>query len=185
MADEVKKEAQPTEQPKAEAPKTPTIEELQAEIAKLKADNEQTDKLKKSVSEACADAAEWKRKYRATLDEAERLKQEQADKYAEMEKQLVEYRTRERTSAYFAKLVDAGYSPEIAKTMAEGLPEGVSDSFFEQQKSFLSNKTQEIKTQIINSQPGLSTGMPPTTTKEAKDAGDAQMRKWFGLPPIK
>lgn len=183
MADETKKtEATPEAAKAPEEPKTPTVEELQAEIAKLKAENGQIDKLKKSNSEACSDAAEWKRKYRATLDEAERLKQEQADELAALKQENAAFRAKERTSAYFAKLVDAGYTPEAAKTMAASLPEGVADSFFETQKSFLSNKTQEIKTQIINSQPGLSTGMPPTSTKESQDAGYAQMRKWFGLP---
>jgi hypothetical protein len=175
MADEVKNEEV---QAQSEEKKVPTVEELQAEIERLKAENGQNEKLKKSVSEACADAAEWKRKYRATLDEAERLKQEQADELAALKQENATFRAEKRTSTYFEKLVDAGYSPETAKNMAASLPDGVEDSFFEQQKSFLSNKTQEIKNQILNSQPGLSTGMPPASASE----NDNQLRKWFGLP---
>ena len=176
MADEVKNEEVQAQQ--VEETKVPTIEELQAEIARLKAENGQIDKLKKSNSEACSDAAEWKRKYRATLDEAERLKQEQAEELATLKQENATFRAEKRTSTYFEKLVDAGYTPETAKTMAASLPDGVEDSFFEQQKSFLSNKTQEIKNQILNSQPGLSTGMPPASASE----NDNQLRKWFGLP---
>ena len=40
-------------------------------------------------------------------------------------------------------------------------------------------KTQEIKTQVLNAQPGLTAGMPPVTQKD--DNEDEQMRKWFGL----
>lgn len=176
MTEEIKDEALEVQ---AE-PSSPSVEELEAEIARLKAEVGQAEKLKKSVSEACADAAEWKRKYRATLDESERAKQEQAEKYAEMESQLNEYKAEKRVNAYFTKLVGAGYSPETAQKMADGLPEGVPDSFFEEQKAFFEAKTQEIKTQIINSQPGLSTGMPPSTPPET-EKGDAQMRKWMGL----
>lgn len=161
--------------------KEPTIEELKAEIERLKSENGQIDKLKKSNSEACSDAAEWKRKYRATLDEAERAKQEQADKYADMERKLSEYEAKERVSTYFSKLVDAGYSTEAAKDMAAVLPPGVPDSYFESQKSFLAAKTQEIKTQTLNSQPGLSTGMPPTSTKDAKSSEEEKFRRWMGL----
>lgn len=176
MTEEIKEEVGTEVQSE---PTTPSVADLQAEIERLKAEVGQTDKLKKSISEACADAAEWKRKYRATLDESERAKQEQAEKVANMESELNGYKAEKRVNTYFAKLVSAGYTPETAQRMAEGLPEGVPDSFFEEQKSFLSAKTQEIKTQVLNAQPGLTAGMPPVTQKD--DNEDEQMRKWFGL----
>lgn len=178
MTEEIKEE-QATEV--VEEPTVPSVDELQAQIESLKAEVAQTEKLKKSVSEACADAAEWKRKYRATLDENERNKQEQAEKQASMESELNSYRTKERVNTYFAKLVSSGYTPEVAQEMASGLPEGVPDSFFENQRAFLEAKTQEIKKQILNSQPTLSTGMPPVTTVDSQEQEDMQMRKWFGL----
>lgn len=181
MTEEIKNEELVQEEPNIEAQASPSIEELQAEIARLKAEAQQTaDKYKKSVSEACADASEWKRKYRATLDESERTKQEQAEKYANMENELNGYKVEKRINTYFAKLVGAGYSPEVAQKMAEGLPEGVPDTFFEEQKAFFNQKTQEIKAQVLNSQPSLSVGMPPSNNLESDQ--DTQMRKWFGLP---
>lgn len=174
MTDEIKNEEMETVVPDA----TQSITDLQQQIESLKAELAQTEKLKKSVSEACADAAEWKRKYRATLDESERVKQEQAEKQASMESELNAFRAKERVNSYFAKLVNAGYSPEVAQEMANGLPDGVPDSFFENQKNFLASKTQEIKTQVLNAQPGLTAGMPPVTQK---DSEDDQLRKWMGL----
>lgn len=174
MTEEIKNEEMETVTPDA----TQSITELQKEIESLKAELAQTEKLKKSVSEACADAAEWKRKYRSTLDEAERAKQEQAEKQASMENELNAFRAKERVNTYFAKLVNAGYSPEAAQDMANGLPDGVPDSFFENQKSFLETKTQEIKAQVLNAQPELTPGMPPTTQN---NEGDNKIRKWMGL----
>ncbi len=179
MTEEIKNEV--TVEPTAEAT-AQSIAELQAEIERLKGEVAQTEKLKKSVSEACSDAAEWKRKYRETLDENERAKQEQAEKYSNMENELNTYKAEKRVNEYFAKLVSAGYSPEVAQNMATSLPEGVPDSFFEGQKAFLEAKTQEIKTQILNSQPSLSTGMPPVTTADTQAQENNDMRKWFGLP---
>ena len=180
MAEENKK----TEEVK-EAPKAPTVEELQAQIAALETKVKEAEsivaKQKQSISTACSDAADWKRKYRDGLDEATRKEQETADKIAEMEAKIATYEAERRTNTYFAKLVDAGYDADTAKVMAGGLPEGVSDSFFESQKQFLVAKTQEIKNKALNSQPPLSVGMPPSTS-ETKDPEADKYREWAGLP---
>ena len=191
MADEkVKAEAVETEkatsenedvkakEEKKDEVKEPTIKELQAEIAQLKAIAE---KSKQTISAANTDAAEWKRKYRATLDEAERAQQEQADKYVEMQAELLAYKEKERIATYTTKLVDAGYDTETAKSMAESLTDGLPDTFFEMHKAFLKSKEQQVKTSMLNSQPGLSAGTPPTNSKDGKASEDDDLRKYFGL----
>ena len=191
MADEkVKAEAVETEQAtsenenvkaqeeKKDDKKEPTIKELQAEIAQLKAIAE---KSKQTISAANTDAAEWKRKYRATLDEAEREKQENADKYVEMQAELNAYKEKERIATYTAKLVDAGYDTETAKSMAQSLTDGLPDTFFEMHKAFLKSKEQQVKTTMLNSQPNLSAGTPPTNAKDGKPSEDDDLRKYFGL----
>lgn len=178
MTDEIKKDVTETKaEPKAEIPKEPTIEELKAQIKALEATAENN---KKATSKACEDAAEWKRKYRATLDEAERVKQEQADRAAEMEAKLKAYEQRETAQAYANKLMSAGYTFEAATKMAEDLPIGIPDSFFEQQKAFLEAQKQAIKTEKINSQPNLPVGSA-LSAADAMSAKDAELRKKFGL----
>ena len=188
MADDVKKNEQAQVEAKPEESKAPTIEELQARIAALEAEKQalaQTgDNQKKAINKACSEAKEYKDKYRATLDEAERAKQEQADKFAEMEAKIATYEAERRVNNYFTKLVDAGYDTETAKVMANGLPDGVSDSFFTAHKAFLETKTKEIKVQALNAQPSLPTGMPLTTT-DAQLAEQNKTRAMFGLPPLK
>ena len=184
MADEIKKDDVKTEAPKTEEKKTPTIEDLMKEIAALKAEKESlsstADKQKKATSDACADAAEWKRKYRATLDEAERAKQEQAEMLESLKKENEVFRAEKRTNEYIVKLVNAGYSPESATRMASGLPDGVPDTFFEEQKAFLEAQKQAIKTQTLNAQPNLPVGSAPSAA-DAKAAEEAKIRSWFGL----
>ena len=185
MADDVTKNEQAQAQP--EPPKEPTLDELKARIAALEAEKQSFEQSnanqKKAINEACTDAAEWKRKYRATLDEAERAKQEQADRVAEMEAKIATYEAERRTSSYFAKLVDAGYDTDTAKVMASGLPDGVTDAFFTAHKAFLENKTKELKAQAINAQPSLPTGAP-LTTADAQKIEQNKTRAMFGLPPI-
>lgn len=153
---------------------TETIEALKAEVEKLKAAN----------SNASSDAAEWKRKYRSTLDEAQRKEAERNDTLSEMKAQLEQYKVNERIATYTAKLIDAGYDTDTAKSMATALPDGIEDSFFSNQKSFLDNQKQKAKAESLNNQPTLTVGMP-MSGKTAEQIENDKMRSWFGLPPIK
>ena len=158
-------------------PTEPTYEELKTI---LKAYEEKDSKSKDAISKACADAAEWKRKYRETLDGAEREKQEKEERLADMQTRLAAYEAKDRVNTYTQKLVAAGYPIEQASRMAEGLPEGIADSFFDEQRAFLEATKQTIKTQTINAQPNLPIGTPPTTGDIAdKEIND--LRRWIGL----
>lgn len=163
--------------PTAEESK-PSLEELQAQIKALE---EERDKLKKATSNACSDAADWKRKYRSTLDENTRKEQEQAERVAEMEKTLAAYKRKDITNSHTDRLIAAGYDHEAAKELAQYLPEDVPEEFFAKQKSYMDAQKQLIKTQVLNSQPSLSVGMPPVPTNGVSTE-DNNIRKWMGLP---
>ena len=178
MAEEIKK-TEEVAVPKAEEPKAESsaIEALKAELEALKASSA---KQKQAMDSACSDAAEWKRKYRATLDDATREKQEQAERLNAMEQTIASYKEREMRDGYIAKFVQAGYDITTAQRMAATLPSGIPDSFFEDQKAFLSTKEQQIKTNLINTQPNLPIGAP-LTSADAKAAEEAEIRRRFGL----
>ena len=175
---DVSKEEKVTEEPKKEEKaKEPTLEELKAMIKALE---DKESKSKDAISKACADAAEWKRKYRETLDDATREKQDQADRLAEMESKLAAYEAKDRVNTYTQKLVAAGYPIDQASRMAEGLPDGIADSFFEEQRAFLEATKQTIKNEKLNSQPNLPAGTPPSPSNAA-DKEMADLRRWMGL----
>ena len=152
--------------------------ELEDTMNALKAELEN---LKKANDSASADAAEWKRKYRSTLDEAERKDAERNDAISELKTQLETYKANERVSSYTTKLIEAGYDTETAKSMAPVLPPDLDDSFFSTQKSFLESQKLKFKTESLNSQPGLSSGMP-MSGKTAEQMENDKLRQYFGLP---
>ena len=158
---------------------TADVKELEATIASLKGEIE---KLKQANSNASSDAADWKRKYRETLDEAERKKQETEEAISNMQSQLEAYKTNERIASYTTKLIEAGFDADTAKSMANVLPEGVGDEFFTSQKSFLENQKLKVKQESLNSQPSLTQGMP-MSGKTAEQLEEENMRRWMGLPP--
>lgn len=153
------------------------VADLKARIAALESDNE---KLKQAQSTASSDAADWKRKYRETLDEATRKEQERTEREAEMAKLLEEYKAKDRVATYTSRLIACGVDPSTAESMAKSLPEGVSEDFFESQRAFLENKTKELNTKKLDQQPGLSVGTPPSSAN-AVDDEQMKLRKWAGL----
>ena len=161
--------------------KTPTIEDLQKELAELRAENtalkKDGEKLKAAQSNASADASEWKKKYHSTLDEASRKEAERAEAEQAMRDELNALKTEKRISTYTARLLEVGYDAQTAASMAMNLPEGISDDFFAQQKSFIESQKQLAKTNAINSQTRLSVGEPLTAQK--KDEEDEKLKRWF------
>ena len=158
-----------------------TLEDLQKELSALKAENEllkkDSEKLKAAQSNASADASEWKKKYHSTLDEASRKEVERAEAEQAMRDELTALKTEKRISVYTAKLMEVGYDAQTAATMAMSLPDGISDDFFAQQKTFIESQKQIAKTETINSQPKLSVGEPPSSATQE----DANLKRWFGL----
>jgi len=162
-----KKPEQEKEQP------TPTIEEL---VAKVKALESDLARQKASTSNASSDAAEWKRKYRETLDEQTRTAQEQAEALETLRNENAAYKEREKTANYTAKLMGAGYDAATAAQMAAALPADLGDEFFAGQKTFLENQKKSYEAARMGGQPGLSGGTdpnpqdPPEDTSKMSDA---------------
>lgn len=161
--------------------KAPTIEDLQKELAELRAENtalkKDGEKLKAAQSNASADASEWKKKYHSTLDEASRKEAERAEAEQAMREELNALKAEKRISTYTAKLLEVGYDAQTAASMAMSLPEGISDDFFDKQKSFIESQKQLAKTNAINNQTTLSVGEPLSAQK--KDEEDEKMKRWF------
>jgi hypothetical protein len=137
-------------------------------------------KLKKSLSNANSEAAEYKRQLREKQSEAERAEAERAEKDREREELLKSLLEEKRVSTYKAQLMTAGIDPNTADLMAKSLPDGVSDEYFAATKTFLDNQKQALLSESLNKQPGLSVGTPPTAAQAEKEA-ENKMRHYFGL----
>lgn len=175
MTEEVKG-AQPEQKPDS----TPSMDELKKQIEAL---TNERDNLKKAITASNSDAAkkkkeaeEWANKYKSTLSEQERKDMESKAAFENVQAELATYKDKERVASYTAKLMEAGMDAATASQMAAGLPPGVDDSFFVAQKAFNEGIKQTVKTQVLNSQPSLSPGMPIQSDNQDKD-----MRRWIGL----
>lgn len=177
------KDKEKTEKVNEQTPAEPakSVTDLEAEIARLKAENE---KQRTSISRASSDAADWKRKYTATLDEAKQKELALEEQRKRELEELELLRSERRVSNYREKLMDAGIDRDTADLMAKALPDGVGEEYFTAYKAFSESQRQAQQAAALKNQPGLSVGMPPTAA-DAQREDLNRLRKSFGLPPLK
>ncbi len=137
-------------------------------------------RLKEALSRANSSAADWKRQYKATLDEAKQKEMEAEERRKAELAELESLRTDKRINTYKARLMEAGVDGATADLMAKALPEGVGDEYFTATKTFLSNQRLELETAALKKQPPLSVGTPPSGGS-IKSEEDKKYDRWFGL----
>lgn len=130
----------------------PSIEE---QMQQLRIENA---KLKKAQEKAATDAADWKKKYNATLSDAEKLAQEKADKEAEKDAELARLRKESAVSKYEKNFLTLGYSQELAKKAAEAQFDGDTDTLFLVQSQAQEAIVKAKEAEWYKNRPEINTG---------------------------
>ena len=163
---------------------TPDVEQtetVKTEPAKDEKPNAEIEKLKAALSKASADAAEWKRQFRAKQTETERAEAERAEQEQAMRDELETLRKEKRVSDYTGKCLALNMDADLAGKTAAALADGDMDSVFDCLKAFVEATTTRLNNEALNRQPGLSAGTPPTTNTAVKSEED-KIRQWMGIP---
>lgn len=116
------------------------------------------ERQKNALSKANSEAAEWKRKHNALLSEDEKKKQEDADKLAQMEKELSELRKGKTVSEYKAKFIAQGYDEALAENTAKAMADGDSAKVFANQSKFLEDYAKKVKADALKKTPKPTPG---------------------------
>ena len=162
MADEIKTtETTVTDNQQTQATteqKAPDVD-YKAEYERLLAEQK---KLKDATDKACTEAANYKKALREKQTETERAEAERAEREAAQQAELEKLRTESRVNSYTHKLIESGYDAATAASMAEKLPAGIGDDFFAAQKAFLESQKKTVEADLLNKQPGLTSGTTPS-----------------------
>lgn len=129
-------------------PKEPTVQELMVEMAKLK----------KAQEKAASEAAEYKKKYQATLSEKEQASIEKAEKEAEREEQfnmLVRENSINKLEKNFVLL---GYSEEQANKAATAQYDGDTETLFKIQSEVQQALVKAKEAEWLKSRPPVNSG---------------------------
>ena len=140
--------------------------DLEARIKALEAEN---GKLKQSVTNASADASDWKKKYQSKLSEEEKAKQEQESAYAAMQEKLTALEAERNIANYTAVLgaSDIGMDAETARTVAEALNAGETEKVFDGIREFIKSHDKAMAEKAMLNNPKLPGGdSTKTVTRE-------------------
>lgn len=162
---------EPTPETKpVETPKPPSVEELQKKIDAL---TEAMNKQKKAIDSASADAADWKRKYRATLDDAARAEAERKEADEAKDKKIAELEREKVIAAYSNRALSLGYDADLAGITAEAMASGDMNAVFDSIGKLVETVKQRTTTENLGKQPSLT----PGTTLNQKDIVSAEIAK--------
>ena len=161
---------------------TPVAEQtevVKTEPAKTeKPDNAEVEKLKTLLSKANGEAAEYKRQLRLKQTEQERAEAERAEQEQAMRDELATLRKEKAVSDYTAKCVSLKMDADLAAQTANALADGNIDAMFDCLKAFVEATETRLNNELLNRQPGLSAGTPPTTNTTV-DTDYENMRRWM------
>lgn len=163
---------------------TPDVEQtepVKTEPAKDEKPNAEIEKLKAALSKASADAAEWKRQFRAKQTEQERAEAERAEQEQAMRDELETLRKEKDIGDSVNRALALNMDADISQKLAEAWNTHDKDSMFDCLKAFVEATTTRINNEMLNRQPGLSAGTPPSKGN-VEDEITAQLRRYAGLP---
>lgn len=165
---------------------TPDVEQtetVKTEPVKTdKADTAEVEKLKRLLSKANSEAASYKEQLRAKQTETERAEAERAEQEQAMREELETLRKEKRVSDYTGKCLALNMDADLAGKTAAALADGDMDSVFECLKAFVDTTVKRLNNEVLNRQPGLSAGTPPTKNDVSNDELE-KMRRYAGLSP--
>lgn len=113
---------------------------------------------KTTADKYATEAAEYKKKLRATLSEAEQAKEAEKEKQEQIENELKSLRRSSAISGLEKKYLGLNYDAETASKIAEATYDNDMDTVFDLQKKFLDNHQKAIKADILKGMPGAVSG---------------------------
>lgn len=146
----------PKDEPKDEPENGDPQPNLEEQLQQMRIENA---KLKKAQEDAATDASNWKKKYNATLSDAEKLAQEKADKEAEKDAELNRLRRESAVSKFEKNFLTLGYSQELAKKAAEAQFDGDTDTLFLVQSQAQEAILKAKESEWFKNRPEVNTGV--------------------------
>ena len=162
--------------------------------AKAKALESENNQLRKSVTEASADASKHKhnaeelqKQLNERMTEEERAKAEEAERNAARDKELEELRTAMNVAKYSASLManDIGMDTETAKAVAEALNAGETDKVLDGIRKFIVTHDKALREDSLKNNPTLPGGASEKviTKEDFKKMSLAEMTELYNSNP--
>lgn len=158
--DAPKTETKASTEPKADAKPTPSVEE---QMQQLMVENA---KLKRAMDKASSEAADYKKRYNATLSEKEQADMAKAEEQARRDERLAELERENSIHKFTEQYLDLGYDKESATAAATAQVDNDVDTLFKLQKKIIDEKVLAKEQELIKDIPRAKTGVYSSMTAE-------------------
>lgn len=141
---------------------------------------------KETFDATASELSALKKEKRASMDEADRVAAETADKMAEMQKRIDELTERETTASYKANFLALGYDDKLASETATALAKGDIAKFFANQTAFITAHDKAKKAELMGGMtppPAGKEGAPQMTLDALKKLSIADRAKYASEHP--
>lgn len=161
----------PKEQPNGEQPKETSkddksvSEQLQSALVEIA-------KMKRSLDKVSSEAADYKRKWKESLSEAEQASMAKAEEQAKHEEEFESLKRQVAVNELTENFMDLGYSKELAKKAANAQFDSDAQTLHDIQKQVQEAQKKEWEAEFLASRPELNAGVgnnAPTLTKDQFD----------------
>ena len=158
MTQETNTQESPVAKPEGEA-EALTAEEM---LAQATAQNQELmnelAKLRKASDKNASEAADWKKKYRSTLDAQTKASEEAAEKKAAEESRVASLERKVKIYEGTSKHLKMGWSAELAEKGATALADGDMDTYMELQSQATVQQIEAEKAKWLKSRPDINAG---------------------------
>ena len=161
MADEVKTDAQATSAPEAPKENTPSIKDLTEQIKNLQS---QLEKSKQAYNTASSDAADWKRKFRDTQDEATRKEADRNEEMENLKRKVAEFEKQTVVATNKAAYIAMGYPEDLASKKAQFLADNDIENAMKVERDFIEYHDKAIKSESLRNMTTPASGFASNAT---------------------
>ena len=123
-------------------------------------------KMKRAMERANSEAADYKKKYNATLSEQERVSQEKAEEKARRDERLAELEREISIHKFTEQYLDLGYDKESAIAAANAQVNNDVDTLFKLQQKIIDEKVLAKEQELIRDIPRARTGVHSSMTAD-------------------
>ena len=167
--EKVKEEVETKVETKEETKNEPSIQDLMTEIARLK---RQADK-------ASSEAADYKKKWKSSMSEAEKASMEKAEKEAEREEEFQQLKRENSINRLEKQYMLLGFTADEATRMAAAEADGDQEAKIKIMAEVDGRKKKAYEAEFLASRPDVNIGggSGKTITKEQFDAMRSEERR--------
>lgn len=149
--------------------------------ARIKALENEKEKLKQSVTNASADASKWKKQYQEKLTAEEQAQVKQDEANAALQKELEDLRKERNIAKISGALVasDIGMDAETAGKVAEAMNAGENDKVLDGIRQFIAAHDKALREASLKNNPTLPGGASDKviTREQAQNMSLSEMLK--------